>query len=299
MAKLAQSTIKYLIEAEFTTDGMVEKPDVIGAIFGQTEGLLGQDLDLRELQRTGRIGRIDVESSSENGATAGTIFLPSSLDSSETALVAAALETIERIGPCSSEVKVKNVRDVRSLKREFVVDRAKNILQDFIKEEIPPSSTITEKIKETVRTSQIQEYKGLTAGPDVLNSDEIILVEGRADVITLVKNGIRNAIEIGGAVVPKEIVELSREKITTLFVDGDRGGDLIIKETVQLCDIDYVVRAPIGKEVEELSKKEIFKLLRERISSEQYKVEPKSKELKEFFVGQAKAASNKTEYTGP
>jgi len=299
MAKLAQSTIKYLIEAEFTTDGMVEKPDVIGAIFGQTEGLLGQDLDLRELQRTGRIGRIDVDSSMENGITKGLIFLPSSLDSSETSLIAAALETIEKIGPCSSEIKITNVRDVRSMKREFVVDRAKNILQKFIRDEIPPSSAITEKIKETVRTAQIQEYNGLTAGPDIMNSDEIIVVEGRADVINLLKNGIRNVIAIGGAVVPKEIVNLSKEKITTLFVDGDRGGDLIIKEIVQFCDIDYVVRAPAGKEVEELSKKEIFKLLRERISAEQYKIEPKPKELKEFFAAQGKEASDKAEYTGP
>ena len=153
MAKLAQSTIKYLIEAEFTTDGIVEKPDVIGAIFGQTEGLLGQDLDLRELQRTGRIGRIDVDTLSEEGKTKGRISVPSSLDSSETALIAAALETIERIGPCGSDVKIKDVKDVRAKKREFMVDRAKNILQDLIGEEIPPTSAITEKIKETVHVA--------------------------------------------------------------------------------------------------------------------------------------------------
>lgn len=283
MAKLAQSTIKYLIEAEFTTDGIVEKPDVIGAIFGQTEGLLGQDLDLRELQRTGRIGRIDVDISSEEGKTKGRISVPSSLDSSETALIAAALETIERIGPCSSDVKIKNVKDVRSEKRDFMIDRAKNILQNLIGEEIPPSSMITEKIKETVRTAQIQEFHGLPAGPDLNNSDEVILVEGRADVLNLLKNGIKNVIAIGGAVVPQEIIRLSREKIITLFVDGDRGGDLVMKEVMQLCDVDYVVRAPAGKEVEELSKKEIFKLLREKVGIEQYKIEPKSKELKEFI----------------
>jgi DNA primase len=259
---------------------------------------LGQDLDLRELQRTGRIGRIDVDTISEEGKTKGTVLVPSSLDISETSLVAAALETIDRIGPCSSEIKIKNVSDVRAMKREFMIDRAKEILQNLVGEEIPPSSTITEKIKESVRTTQIQEYYGLPAGPDVLNSDEIIVVEGRADVINLLKNGVRNVIAVEGAVIPKEIVELSRKKITTLFVDGDRGGDLIVKEAIQLCDIDYITRAPMGKEVEELSKKEIFKLLRDRISAEQYKIEPKSKELKEFF-DQTKEASDKTEYTGP
>lgn len=262
---------------------MVEKPDVIGAIFGQTEGLLGQDLDLRELQRTGRIGRIDVDINSEEGKTSGKMTIPSSLDSSETALIAASFETIERIGPCNSQVKISSVKDVRLIKREYVLDRAKDILQGLVGEEIPTTTTITDKIRETVRAAQIQEYEGLPCGPDVTTSDEIIIVEGRADVINLLKNGIKNVIAIGGSTIPKTIVDLSKEKVTTLFVDGDRGGELIIKEILQLGEVDYIVKAPEGKEVEELSKKEIFKSLRERISSEQYKIEPKAKELKEFI----------------
>ena len=283
MAKLAQSTIKYLIEAEFTTDGIVEKPDVIGAIFGQTEGLLGQDLDLRELQRTGRIGRIDVDINADNGKTSGKIIIPSSLDSSETSLIAASFETIERIGPCNATVKINSVKDVRMVKREFMVDRAKNILLKLIGEEIPSTSTLTEKIKETVRTAQIQELGGLPSGPDVLSSDEVIVVEGRADVLNLLKNGIKNVVAIGGNIIPQTIVDITKEKLTTIFVDGDRGGDLIVKELIQLADIDFISKAPSGKEVEELSKKEIFKSLRERISIEQYKTEPKTKELKEFI----------------
>jgi DNA primase len=283
MAKLAQSTIKYLIEAEFTADGIVEKPDVIGAIFGQTEGLLGQDLDLRELQRTGRIGRIDVDTISEDGKTAGKILIPSSLDSSETSLIAASFETIERIGPCTTEVKVTDVKDVRMVKREFMLDRAKNILQKLIGEEIPSTSFLTETIKESVKAAQIQECEGLPCGPDALTSDEVIIVEGRADVLNLLKNDIRNVVAIGGAVIPQAIISLSKEKVTTLFVDGDRGGDIIAKGMMQLGEVDFITRAPTDKEVEELSKKEIFKCLRERVSVEQYKTEPKTKELKEFI----------------
>jgi DNA primase len=262
---------------------MVEKPDVIGAIFGQTEGLLGQDLDLRELQRTGRIGRIDVDIISENGKTVGKILIPSSLDSSETSLLAASLETIERVGPCTTEVKTTNVKDVRMVKREFMLDRAKSILQKLVGEEIPSTSTLTEKIRENVRAAQIQELDGLSCGPDVLTSEEVIIVEGRADVLNLLKNDIKNVIAIGGAVIPQEIIKLSKEKVTTLFVDGDRGGDIITKEMMQLGEVDFITKAPSGKEVEELSKKEIFKCLRDRVSAEQYKVEPKTKELKEFI----------------
>jgi DNA primase len=244
--------------------------------------LLGQELDLRELQRTGRIGRIDVDVTTENGKTLGKIFLPSSLDSSETALVAASLETIERIGPCNATIKVTSVKDVRVIKRDFMVNRAKSILGKIISEEIPVTSTLTDVIKESVRTAQIKEFMGLPAGPDVEFSDEIIIVEGRADVLNLLKNGIKNVIAIEGATIPQPIIDLTKEKLVTLFVDGDRGGDIIIKEMFQVAELDYITRAPPGKEVEELSKKEIFKALRERVPIEQLKIEPKARELKEF-----------------
>ena len=262
---------------------MVEKPDVIGAIFGQTEGLLGQDLDLRELQKTGRIGRIDVEIENSNGQTVGHISIPSSLDSSETSLLAASLETIERIGPSTAKVNVKDVKDIRAIKRDFMLDRAKTILGRLVQEELPTASSLTEQIEETVRSSQIQEYQNLPAGPDIENEDELIMVEGRADVVNLLKNGIKNVIAIGGSIIPQIVIELSKKKRVTLFVDGDRAGDLIAKEFVSLGDLDYLARAPEGKEVEELSKKEIFKCLRERLSLEQNKIEIRPKELNEFI----------------
>lgn len=286
MVKLAQSTIKYLVEAEFETDGIVEKPDIIGAIFGQTEGLLGTDLELRELQRTGRIGRIDVEVHSSEGKSSGKISIPSSLDSSETALIAAALETIERIGPCNSVVKLTSLRDVRSMKRDYVLDRAKEIMQWLTDEGSSTSSNMAETIKEQSRMAQLQEHEGLPAGPEVLTSDEIIIVEGRADVLNLLRNGVKNAIAMDGNKIPDAIVKLSKEKITTLFVDGDRGGELIIKEFMQLGELDYIVQAPEGKEVEDLTKKEIFKTLREKQATEEYRSQPRAKDLKEFIPTQ-------------
>lgn len=263
MGKLAQSTIKYLVEANFTAEGIVEKPDIIGAVFGQTEGLLGQDLDLRELQKSGRIGRIDVEIKEIEGRTEGTIYIPSSLDSSETALIAAAIETIERIGPCEAKIKIKEVKDIRMVKREYVVNRAKEILQNLMKEQ-PAAEELTETVKVSVRTSEIMEYKGLECGPEAIESPEIIIVEGRADVVNLLKNGIRNVVAIGGTTIPKNLVNFVKDKKITVFLDGDRGGDLILKKLTRLIKIDNVVRAPDGKEVEELTSKEIFKALRSK-----------------------------------
>ena len=274
MSKLAQSTSKYNIVAKFKSKGVVEKPDVIGAVFGQTEGLLGADMDLRELQRTGRIGRIEVELSTKNGNTEGTIIIPSSLDASETALIAATLETIERVGPCDATIKIEKVEDIRAVKRKYVVDRAKEILKTVFEEGMPETQEIAEEIKEAVRSSEVTSYRGLPAGPSITSYDSIIVCEGRADVVKLLKNGIKNVIAIEGSSIPKTIVDLSKEKTTTAFLDGDRGGDLILKEMLQKgVDLDFVARAPRGKEVEDLTKKEIYKSLRDKIPPHQEKVE--------------------------
>jgi DNA primase len=273
MTKLAQSFAKYVIRAKLEASGVVEKPDVIGAIFGQTEGLLGWDLDLRELQRTGRIGRIEVKLKIKDGKTYGEIIIPSSLDMSETALIASSLETIEKIGPCDANIEIKVVEDIRTQKRRYVIERAKEILKYMLESNIEEYENLSEKIKEAVRTQEITNYHGLSAGPNIESYDEIIMVEGRADVINLLKNGIKNVIAIEGSVIPQPIIELSKEKTVTVFLDGDRGADLILKRLLSIADIDYVARAPEGKEVEELTKKEIFKCLRERLPADQVKKE--------------------------
>jgi len=272
MGKLAQSTSKYTIFAKFDADGTVEKPDVIGAVFGQTEGLLGQDLDLRELQRTGRIGRIDVEMTSRSGKVSGMITIPSSLDGSETALIAACCETIERVGPCNATVAIEKIEDVRASKRKYVIERAKELLEGILDIGME-AQEISEQIKESVRSGEITSYEGLPAGPNIANSDSIIIVEGRADVVNLLRSGIKNAIAIEGTSVPEAVAKLTKEKMTTVFFDGDRGGDLNLKELLAVGDVDFVCRAPRGKEVEELTKKEIFKALREQIPIDQYRQE--------------------------
>ena len=277
MGKISPVSAKYIVKAKIHIEGAVERPDVIGAIFGQTEGLLGSDLELRELQKSGRIGRIEVKINSTKGKTDGTIIIPSSMDMTETAIVASSLETIERIGPCDAKITVEQIEDVRTLKRKYVVDRAKSLLKDII-DKGPESAELMEEIKKTVRTLEITEYgkEKLPAGPMVHESEEIIIVEGRADVINLLKNGFKNVIGLNGTSVPKPVAELSKTKTTTIFVDGDRGGNLIVKELSQVGDVDFVAKAPAGKEVEELTKKEIHKCLRAQVPLDQFKDELKS-----------------------
>ncbi|MCK5283514.1 MAG: DNA primase [Nanoarchaeota archaeon] len=281
MGKVSPVSSKYIIHAIINIEGVVDRPDVIGAIFGQTEGLLGADLELRELQRSGRIGRIEVATETRSGKTSGKILIPSSLDKAETAIIAAALEIIQRIGPCNAKIKTEKIEDVRISKRKFVIERAKELLKNLMDNSLPDSQELADEVAYSVRVMEITEFgkERLPAGPQVADSDEIIVVEGRADVINLLKHGFKNAIAMNGTNMPETIATLSKKKEVTLFVDGDRGGNLIIKEVTERAEIDFVTRAPDGKEVEEITKKEIHNALRARISGEQSKFELSKEEV--------------------
>ncbi|ADC64427.1 TOPRIM domain protein [Ferroglobus placidus DSM 10642] len=294
--KAPSDTTKYLIHAEIVAEGVVERPDVVGAIFGQTEGLLGDDLDLRELQKTGRIGRIEVKIESKSGKSYGEIKVPSSLDKIETAILAAALETIERVGPCSAKIKVKKIEDVRASKRKKIIERAKEILKELFEEPEIESEKIVELVRQAVRSEEIIEYgeEKLPAGPAIDESDAIIVVEGRADVLNLLKHGIKNVIAVNGTNIPKTIIELSKKKTVTAFLDGDRGGDLILKELLQVADIDYVARAPEGKGVEDLTQKEIIKALRNKVPVEQI-LSKMEKKVEEKETAEKEEKENKEE----
>jgi len=294
MGKISPVSAKYIVHAAIQISGIVDRPDVIGAIFGQTEGLLGTDLELRELQRSGRIGRIEVEADTKSGKTIGEIIIPSSLDKAETAIVAAALEVIQRIGPCNAKIKVEKIEDVRISKRKYVVARAKELLKELVDTTMPDSQELADEVTYSVRVMEITDYgrDKLPAGPAIDEGDEVLIVEGRADVINLLKHGFKNAIALNGTSVPETIKELSKHKTITAFVDGDRGGDLILKELFAVAEIDFVAKAPDGKEVEEITKKEIHKSLRSKISAEQAQLELKTSSRDSFESSDSKVTSS-------
>ncbi len=266
------STTKYLIQARLSTDGIVEKPDIVGAIFGQTEGLLGDELDLRDLQKSGRIGRIEVEVTSSKGKSEGTVYVPSSLDQVETAILASALETIDRVGPCKARIGIEKIEDVRISKRNKIVDRAKQLLNELMKASKVSGVDLADSVRQSVQIEEVVHYgrERLPAGPNIEGSDAIIVLEGRSDVLNLLKYGIKNVIAVEGTNVPQTIVDLSKEKVVTAFVDGDRGGELILRELLQVAEIDFVARAPAGQEVEELTQKQIVKCLRNKVPADQF-----------------------------
>jgi DNA primase len=260
-----------VIKAKIEIDGVVDQPDVVGAVFGQTEGLLGEDLDLRELQRTGRIGRIQIVIKTEGGHSKGEIVIPVSLNKTATAILAASLETVDRVGPCTAKVTLLKLEDIRGAKRRKVVSRAISILKGWEEDISPGTDEITTAVSKASKKS-IAKFgpDKLPAGPELANSSEIIIVEGRADVLTLMKNGIHNTVAVEGTHIPRSIITLTKKRGTTVvaFLDGDRGGDLILRELMQVAKVDYIARAPKGKEVEELTRRQITKALQTRIPAD-------------------------------
>ncbi len=266
------SAAKYEVRARITAEGVIDKPDVVGAVFGQTEGLLGDELDLRDLQKSGRIGRIEVEIDSRKGKSEGEIVIPSSLDQVETAILASGLETVDRIGPCRAKIEVISVDDIRITKRQKVVERAKEILARLQEDSKGVGVDLTEAVRKAVQVEEITTYgpEHLPAGPNVDQADALIVVEGRSDVLNLLRCGIKNVIAVEGTSVPQTVKDLSRGKTVTAFTDGDRAGELILREMLQTMDLDFVARAPRGSEVEELTQKQLLKCLRNKIPINQY-----------------------------
>jgi len=258
-------TTKYVIEAKFKIKGVVAQSDIVGAVFGQTEGLL-LDLDLRDLQKSGRIGRIEVDNESKDGISEGIIKIPSSLTRKETALLAATVETVSRVGPCEAEIELIDIRDVRESKRKQIIERAAELLRKWDENSLE-SSEIEEKIDAGIKLGEITSWgpENLPAGPNVDSSQELIIVEGRADVLNLLRIGVKNTIATQGTHVPKSVVKLIKTKSPVIaFLDGDRGGSIILNELMQRAKIDFVARAPEGSEVEELTRKQLIKALQNK-----------------------------------
>ncbi len=296
---------KYVIRASIRANGVVNKSDVVGAVFGQTEGLLGDELDLRDLQKSGRMGRVEVDIKSDKGKSSGEIVISSSMDQVETSVFAAALETVERVGPCKATVKVVALEDSRNSKREVIIERARNLLIDLIKDSRSAGSTITDTVRQVLQTEEIVRFKGnLPAGPNVETSDAVIVVEGRGDVLNLLRHGIKNAVAVEGTNSPSSVSDLSKERTVTAFMDGDRGGEMIIQELLQVAEIDFIARAPDNTEVEHLTHKQIMKCLRDKVSAELFMEQnkwsrPDSKSVKKASKSKGKDSKKKDQKPAP
>jgi DNA primase len=261
-----KSIVKYLVKLRFEVEGVVEKADLIGAIFGQTEGLFGPEMNLQELQKTWKVGRIEINLQSNNGRTSGEVLIPMSTDVSTAALIAAAVENVDKVGPCTAHFSLAGINDVRADRRKVIVDRAKSIMKEWASKTASEGEESLKDIVDSAKRGKVITYgkEGLPAGPAVDSAEFLYVVEGRADIINLMRAGIENTIAVEGTSIPDTVKDLAKRKPIHAFLDGDRGGDLILKELTQVARVDRVYRAPRGKEVEELTPIEILEILEGR-----------------------------------
>jgi DNA primase len=260
--------VKYHVKLKFEVDGLVEKADIIGAIFGQTEGLLGPEMNLNELQKVSKVGRIEVNVDTKGNMAKGDALIPMSTDISTAALIAAAIESIDKVGPFQAKFNLVGIDDIRAIKKKVIVDRAKKIVQEWATKTISEGEEMLKDVYDASKPGKLTAFgkAQLACGTGVFDSDWIILVEGRADVINLLRAGFDNAIAIEGAKIDETVTKLTDGKKVVAFLDGDRAGDLILKELQGLVKIDKVLRAPTGREVEECTPVEIAEILREAVS---------------------------------
>jgi len=265
--------MKYEIRADIKVNGTVQRKDIIGAIMGQTEGLLGDDLELRKLQRTARVGHVDVEMDTKNGKVHGTIIIPSSMDNVETAIIASSLETIDRIGPCNAIIKVTQISDIRATKRTAVVDRAKELLLTLVNSGEAASKTVIEEVRSVLTVGTATSFHGLTSGPNVESSSSLIIVEGRNDVRNLLNCGVKNAISADGAGnIKQELIDLANGKESvTVAIDGDRGGEMLFMQLYDMMKVDHVAQAPVGQEWELLPQKTVTMCLQKKVEASKFK----------------------------
>ena len=271
--------VKYHVKLSYDVDGLVEKADIIGAIFGQTEGLLGPEMNLNELQRVSKIGRIEVTSTSNENTTKGNALLPMSTDIDTCSLIAAAIESIDKVGPFDSHFKLESIDDVRASKKEDILKRAKEIKQKWSTQSVSEGDDMLKKVHEgnSGKVTTFGKSK-LHCSSGIFDSPWIILVEGRADILNLLRAGYDNALAIEGARIDESIKELCDKKDKVVaFLDGDRAGGFILKELRSVVNIDVELRADDGVEVEELTPKRVDEILRPVADSmNQISSEPKS-----------------------
>ena len=268
--------VKYHVKLSYNVDGLVERADIIGAIFGQTEGLLGPEMNLNELQRMSKVGRIEVTTTSTANTTSGDVLLPMSTDIDTCALIAAAIESIDKVGPFDCNFKLTGIDDVRAAKKDDIVKRAKEIKQKWATKTVSEGDTMLKNVHEGT-SGDVTTYgpSRLPCSSGVFDSSWVILVEGRADIINLLRAGYDNALAIEGAKIDESIKELCNSKDHVVaFLDGDRAGGFILKELKSVVNVDYELRADSGVEVEELTPQRIDDILRPVAESLKQKTTP-------------------------
>jgi DNA primase len=258
--------LQNIIQISIEIAGRVTQSDIIGAVFGQTEQVLGDTLDLRKLQKEGKLGRIEVHTEYNDKGTLGTITIPSHMDTTNTVIIAAALETIEKIGPCQAKAKVSKIENIKEIKVKEIIAHAKEVLKKFMSVSID-SQELIDKVNSEMKMSQATEYKGIVCGPNLQYHDELFFVEGIREVQNLLKTGIKNVAAFGDMSNKETLKELAEKYEIIALVD--RGKTHLVKQLMEFADIDNFATPDGHGKIHALNSKELHKAIRNYVSTEQ------------------------------
>ena len=263
-AKEVQNTIKIEIQVL----GRVNQSDIIGAVFGQTEDVLGDALELRKLQKQNLIGRIEVDTEYTSDGTRGIITIPSHMDRTNTVIIAAALETIKKIGPCKAKARILKIENIKEIKIKKIIEHAKKVLEKFMNISID-SQELIDKVSSEVRMSQHIEYgdEKLVTGPNIDKFDDLIFVETLADLKNMLKYGIKNVVAFDDMSKKDTLKELADKHEIMVFVN--KGKEFLVKKLLEFADVDSYTKPEMNKRIHDLESKEIYKAIRSAISTEQ------------------------------
>ena len=271
--------------------GRAEKHDVLGALYGYTKEISNDNpdmpVDLSLLQNEEKIDRIAVNLNKEEGDEhlKGSIQIPihSNMDEENLSYLAAALELLDQVGPTKAEINISSIDDVREERKSNIEARAASIKKRFnmgakrssnetmtTEEEKNKNSKSGRKergrkqpMKAVIKLSPDSSKESIFGGNRFKASSEVYIVEGRADIRNLSKFNLSNTIAVNGTNVSSILKYLERKDRLIIFLDGDRGGDLLCLELIERVGhkIVGVIRAPERKEVENLSEDEVKQCL--------------------------------------
>lgn len=267
--KIIEKKVKFVNNCNFkiifdftVKGGEVKNHDLIGVLFKKSRENY-ENLSLDRLMLIQKLGHIKVnldKYKKDKNYQKGNVSIPVNLDKIDASLLAASISLINKIGPYNVSFNVKTIEDNTVATKLKIFKLAKEI--HINKFDTYDHDVIGDLRKELIRNSSkselVQIVPGSWIGRDFKKSEEIYLVEGRADIIRLSSMGIRNTISCNGVNISKEFITSIKNKNKTLLLDGDRGGSMILKKLADMTKVEYVVFIPVNTSVETVNKKDLI-----------------------------------------
>lgn len=269
--------MRYTLFFDFKIEGEVEQSDIIGALLTLTSSY-SSNYGITKLQNLGKVGKLRILKKAYEEKkvkkTMGVIEVPTDLDKADSSLLASIVEYVTRVKLFSSKFLLKSINDEEKISSTKFLNRAVEIYNTYFETDSLSPDSLKKTLFEITSSKKAVSCGDFTLGSTFHASQHTIVVEGRADVLTLSECNVTNTFALGGLDFEEQKVkEYLRPKTVTLFRDGDSGGSQIEKRLSRVVPISYYIEVPSKKSVEDLSKAEIFELIKSRriYSQEQIK----------------------------